>query len=108
MSHTVAPAIETACQVEEKVYRVRAPDLLRLAGVGEFDEHINLRSSGFERCGHRYGCAASIAKMTSILTFVHPVLNGAAIGMAVQHLLRRCRVHQKSGSEIQLSIIYFT
>ena len=63
MSHTVAPAIETAFQVEEKVYRVRAPDLLRLAGVGEFDENINLRSSGFERRGHRYGCVAYIAKM---------------------------------------------
>ena len=63
MSHTVAPAIETACQFEEKVNRVRAPDLLRLAGVGEFDGHINIRSSGFERCGHRYGCAASIVKM---------------------------------------------
>ena len=81
VSHTVAPVIEAACQVVEKVYRVRAPDLLRLTGVGEFDEE---------------------------LTFVHPVLNGAAIGMAVKHLLRRCQVHQKSGSELQLSIIHFT
>ena len=51
--------METASQVEEKVYRVRAPDMLYLSDVGN---------------------------MTGILTYVHPVLDGAAIDMAVRHL----------------------